>query len=175
MRACFRFLFVLLALGLGWSGGGLAAHAQLSVTLGGVYAEPASTPRYGLAVSVPVPFADHRFDLVPYGEYSNGKWKKGDGPSPGYYSTGIDLHLNLPVLARALRPYVGTGVGALGTDKQTRVALNLKGGLYVFPLTRRFFPFVQTTYRLAGSFEVPNLFDTVSIQGGVRIALNDSY
>ena len=166
---------LLLALALGWAGAGPAARAQVGLALGGAYAEPANTPRYAIAFAMLVPFSDHAFDFVPYGEYSNGKWKEGNGPSPSYYSTGVDLHLNLPVLAGALRPYAGAGVGALGTDAQTRVALNLKGGAYVFPLTRRFFPFVQATYRLAGAFEEPNLFDTISVQGGVRFSLSDAY
>lgn len=154
---------------------GATVSAQAGISIGGAYAEPAGTPRYAVALSVPIPFADHRFDLVPYGEYSNGKWKEGGGPSPSFYSTGFDLHVNMPVLAGALRPFAGVGLGALGTDRQTRVALNLKAGTYVFPLTRRFFPFVQGTYRLAGAFEEPNLFDTISVQGGVRFSLGDAY
>ena len=152
-----------------------AASGQVSIAVGGVYAEPANTPRYGIGVSMPVAFADHAFDLVPYGVYSNGKWKEGDGPSPSFYSVGLDAHLNLPPLARVVRPFMGVGVGALGTEEQTRPALNLKGGAYVLPITRRVYPFVQVTYRVAGSFDVPNLFDTVAVQGGVRLALSDTY
>lgn len=163
------------ALALGWACTGPGATAQVGISLGGAYAEPADTPRYAIALAVPIPFANHAFDVVPYGEYSNGKWKEGDGPSPSFYSTGLDLHLNLPVVLGALRPYAGAGLGALGTDAETRVALNLKAGAYVFPLTRRFFPFVQGTYRLAGAFEEPNLFDTVSVQAGVRFSLGDAY
>jgi hypothetical protein len=151
------------------------ARSQLGIALGGIYAEPANTPRYGVAISFPIALSDHTFDLVPYGVYSHGKWKEGNGPSPSFYSTGLDARLNLPPLVRVVRPFVGVGVGALGTDRETRAALNLTGGAYVLPITRRIFPFVEATYRIAGSFDEPNLFDTISVQGGVRLALNDAY
>lgn len=163
------------ALVAAWTCAGAPVAGQVGLSLGGAYAEPAGTPRYAVALAVPIPFADAAFDVTPYGEYSNGKWKKGDGPSPSFYSTGIDVHLNLPVLLGALRPFAGIGLGALGTHAQTRAAVNFKAGAYVFPLTRRFFPFVQGTYRLAGAFAEPNLFDTISVQGGVRLSLGSAY
>lgn len=132
-------------------------YAQVHVALHGDLAE--ASAYNGAGISVYFPIAEHRYEVVVGGTYFSTPTD-----SLQMYAIDLDFHVNLPVML-ILRPYLGFGFAYLTFEDRGETSINLKAGLHLPPLFRRYYPYAQFVYR------PPSSIDNRYFQAGFRIQL----
>ena len=116
---------------------------------------------YGIGSSLHFVSESYAVELVPAATYYFS-----DTDSTDYWSTGIDIRLNIPVYA-PIRPYVGAGGLLFRDNGNSRWVFNMAGGIHARILGDRIVPYVEAPYRPTSEV------NTLRVQAGLRFILRE--